>query len=97
MSFGSYIREMRIKKGLGLGDLAKMVGVSPAYLSRIERDIDPPPRSERIVALTDAMEIDCDDAYIAAGQLPYDLAGDIRNVVLYYRNLHPKDGGFPIG
>lgn len=44
-SFSGYVKEKRIEVGLGLREAARAIGISPAYLARIEaRDIDPPAR-----------------------------------------------------
>ena len=37
MNFGRTVREQRLAKGYGLNELAERLGISPAYLSRIER------------------------------------------------------------
>ena len=49
--FGAFVQRLRKKKGLGLREMAKLAtadiggrGLSPAYLSAIERGIMPPPR-----------------------------------------------------
>jgi transcriptional regulator with XRE-family HTH domain len=91
MSFGSYIRSERIKSGISLKTFSELIRVSQAYLSRIERDLEKPPKSEKILAMADALNIDSDDAYIAAGQLPYDMAADIGSVVKQYRSFHEAD------
>jgi HTH-type transcriptional regulator, competence development regulator len=42
-SFGALVRREREAKEIGLREMAKMIGVSPTYLSKIERvDFDPP-------------------------------------------------------
>ena len=35
--FGAYIRELRIKQGLGQRELAKKVGIAASYLNDIEK------------------------------------------------------------
>ena len=52
--FGETVREMREAQGLGLRVAAEHLGISPAYLSRIERGKERPPRPDvisRIAAL----------------------------------------------
>ncbi|MFO0835580.1 MAG: XRE family transcriptional regulator [Phycisphaerales bacterium] len=41
--FGEYIRAVRIKAELGLREAAKLLGISPSYLSRLEAGDFPPP------------------------------------------------------
>ena len=36
--FGVCVRRKRQRKGVGLRQMAQMIGVSPTYLSKIERD-----------------------------------------------------------
>lgn len=59
-SFGETIRELRIAQDLGLRDTATKVGISPAYLSRIERGKEHPPRPEVIKALAKILAADPD-------------------------------------
>jgi HTH-type transcriptional regulator, competence development regulator len=51
MSFGTLVRQERLAKGLTLRDMAKMIGVSPAYLSKIERGEFPPPAEDKVKAM----------------------------------------------
>jgi HTH-type transcriptional regulator, competence development regulator len=46
--FGETIREMREAQGLGLREAAERLSISPAYLSRIERGKERPPKPEVI-------------------------------------------------
>ena len=47
-TFGDTIREMREAQGLGLRVAADRLGISPAYLSRIERGKERPPKPDVI-------------------------------------------------
>ena len=47
-SFGETIREMREAQGMGLRTAAEHLGISPAYLSRVERGKERPPRPELV-------------------------------------------------
>ncbi|GKT09780.1 helix-turn-helix transcriptional regulator [Desulforhabdus sp. TSK] len=58
--FGETIRELRNAQGLGLRETAVKVGISPAYLSRIERDKESPPRPEIIKGLARLLAADPD-------------------------------------
>jgi transcriptional regulator with XRE-family HTH domain len=59
-NFGETIRELRIAQDLGLRETAVMVGISPAYLSRIERGKERPPRPEIIKVLAKLLAADPD-------------------------------------
>jgi transcriptional regulator with XRE-family HTH domain len=58
--FGETIRELRLAQDLGLRDTAGKAGISPAYLSRIERGKERPPRPEVIKALAKVLAADPD-------------------------------------
>lgn len=49
MTFGATLRVLRLQSGLGLRDLARRVGVSSTYLSRVESGLDPAPTPARLV------------------------------------------------
>lgn len=59
-NFGQVIRELRIAQALGLRETAYMLGISPAYLSRIERGKEKPPSPEVIKSLAKALAADAD-------------------------------------
>lgn len=59
-SFGETIRDLRVAQDLGLREAAGKVGISPAYLSRIERGKERPPRPEVIKALAKVLAADPD-------------------------------------
>ena len=46
--FGEFIRREREAKEIGLREMAKMIGVSPTYLSKVERDEFPPPAEDKV-------------------------------------------------
>lgn len=51
MHIGATLRLLRTGAGVGLRELAGRVGVSSAYLSRVESGIDPTPTPERLAAI----------------------------------------------
>jgi transcriptional regulator with XRE-family HTH domain len=59
-NFGDTIRELRQAQELGLRETATKVGISPAYLSRIERGKEHPPRPELIKSLAKILAADPD-------------------------------------
>lgn len=58
--FGETIRQLREAQRLGLRETATLVGISPAYLSRIERGKEHPPSPEVIKALAKVLAADPD-------------------------------------
>ena len=59
-NFGETIRNLRLAQDLGLRETAIKVGISPAYLSRIERNKERPPRPEIIKSLAKLLAADPD-------------------------------------
>lgn len=59
-SFGETLRDLRIAQDLGLRETAIKVAISPAYLSRIERGKESPPRPEVIKELARVLAADPD-------------------------------------
>ena len=51
-SFGSYIRNLRIKSDIGQRELAKKIGVAPSYLNDIEKDKRSAPNKQLIKKLS---------------------------------------------
>ncbi|QRO00897.1 PTS sugar transporter subunit IIA [Archangium violaceum] len=51
MHLGATIRLLRVDAGLSLRDLARRIGVSSAYLSRVENGLDAAPTPERLAAI----------------------------------------------
>ena len=58
--FGETLRQLRTAQDMGLRETALQVGISPAYLSRIERGKENPPRPEIIKALAQVLAADPD-------------------------------------
>ncbi|MBB5211470.1 helix-turn-helix domain-containing protein [Microbulbifer hydrolyticus] len=58
--FGETLRNLRVAQDLGLREAAVKAGISPAYLSRIERGKEGPPSPEVIKHLARVMAADPD-------------------------------------
>lgn len=58
--FGETIRDLRVAQDLGLRETATKIGISPAYLSRIERGKERPPRPDVIKELARVLAADPD-------------------------------------
>lgn len=57
MHFGATLRLLRVESGLSLRDLARRIGVSGAYLSRVENGLDPVPTVDRLQALARELKV----------------------------------------
>jgi len=81
--FGAFIRRRREAKEIGLREMAKMIEVSPTYLSKIERDEFPPPAEDKVNAIAKILECDADDLLARAGRVSTDISDIIKR--------HPKE------
>ena len=83
MTFGEYIREHReaLKandRRFSVRQVAKRIGVEPAYLSKIERGDVAPPSEAKIRALAKELDEDADMLLAMAGKVSTDLQEIIR-------------------
>jgi transcriptional regulator with XRE-family HTH domain len=71
-TFGQLIRELRInhQEYNSLREFARKVGLSPAYLSRIENQKEPPPSESIIERMAEALGIDKYELFSHAGKIP---------------------------
>jgi transcriptional regulator with XRE-family HTH domain len=76
--FGAFIRRQREAREIGLREMANMIGVSPTYLSKIERDEFPPPTEDRVKTIAKIIQHDSDDLLALAGRVASDLSEIIR-------------------
>lgn len=76
--FGATVRQEREKREIGLREMAKMMGVSPTYLSKIERDEFPPPAEDKVLAIAKILDYDSDELLALAGKVSTDLTEIIR-------------------
>ncbi len=83
IKFGAYVRQERDRKELGLREMAKMIGVSPTYLSKIERDEFAPPAEDRVRKIAEILGSDVDELLALAGKVSSDLSEIIRE--------HPRE------
>jgi len=97
-TFGQTIRAWREEKQIGLRKFANKVGMSPTYLSKVERDDFPPPGEEKIKAIAKALEKDADEVLALANRVASDLSEIIqrtpREMATFLRaanGLTPKD------
>ncbi len=72
-AFGALLQAFRRRAGLSQGALAKLAGIDPSYVNRLERGEREPPKREVVEALIAALQLPPDDAdrlLVAAGHLP---------------------------
>ena len=76
--FGEFVRRQREAKEIGLREMAKMIGVSPTYLSKIERDEFPPPAEDKVKAIAKIIGHDADNLLARAGRVSTDISDIIK-------------------
>jgi transcriptional regulator with XRE-family HTH domain len=91
MAFGNYIRKKREEAGLPLRILAQKIDISPAYWSRIEREMEKPPKDELMQRAAQVLGLDLDEVFIEARRLPPDMQRDVRGVVHAYRKFQQSE------
>ena len=90
--FGSYIRDCREalnkeSKGYSVRKVAEKIGVEPAFLSKVERDIVPPPSEKKIIALAKVLNEDPDILLAMAGKVSTDLLKIIQKRPVIFADL----------
>ncbi len=73
-TFGNLLRSIRLSSGLGLRELARLIGKSPGYLSDVELDNVPPPSEEAIVLIANALNVDKKSLLSSAKKVDPELA-----------------------
>ena len=79
-TFGETIREMRRAQQMGLRTAAERLGISPAYLSRIERGKERPPKPDIVKRLTTLLGGDSDRLFRLAESTDPDLAEYVHSI-----------------
>ena len=79
-AFGETIREMREAQGMGLRTAAERLGISPAYLSRVERGKERPPRPDLVKRMATLLGGDPDLLFRLAESTDPDLAEYIHRI-----------------
>lgn len=77
-TFGNFVRQRRMEKDIGLREMAKLIGVSPTYMSKVERDEFPPPVEEKVKDIARILQCDADDLLARAGRVSSDLSDIIK-------------------
>lgn len=78
--FGSLVRQKRVDKGYSLRKFAELVGVSPTYLSLVEKGkVERPPTAERVRKMAELLGESPDQWIAMAGRVPDDLTEIIQS------------------
>ena len=90
--FGTHIRKVRLElgeqsSGWSLRAVAGLVELEPSYLSKIEREIEPPPGEDTIIRLAHALNEDADVLLAMAGKVSSDLGAIICKRPKLFSNL----------
>src|SRR5438046_10205466 len=76
--FGAFIRREREGKEIGLREMAKLIGVSPTYLSKVERSEFPPPAEDKVKAIAKIIGGDVDELLALANRVDSELTDIIK-------------------
>ena len=82
-AFGDRVRKAREAKQITLRKFAEIIGISPTYLSKVERGDFDPPGEEKIKKIADALGEDPDELLALAGKVSSDLPDIVRK--------HPRE------
>ena len=67
--FGTFVREKRLDKNIGLNNFAKMVGVSAPFISKMEVGDWNAPSETTIIKIAEILEMDKDYLLALAGKI----------------------------
>ncbi|MBC8068817.1 MAG: helix-turn-helix domain-containing protein, partial [Deltaproteobacteria bacterium] len=81
MHFGATLKLLRLDAQVSLRELAGHVGVSVAYLSRVEHGHDPPPTPDRLAAIAQRLRL--------PAELLFELARQVTPFVTRYLEREP--------
>lgn len=76
--FGPLVRRERESRKIGLRDMARRIGVSPTYLSMVERGEFSPPAEDKVVAIADILDCNRDKFLALAGKI----SSDVHNLIV---------------
>ena len=85
---GKLIRKARQKKEMGLRELARKINKSPALLTRLENEDQPPTVSPETLALiADALGLEVDQLLVKAQRTPDELSPKTKLEFALYRKV----------
>jgi transcriptional regulator with XRE-family HTH domain len=68
-TFGTFVREKRLDKNIGLREFAIMMDLSPAYISQMEAGICKPPMESKVIKIAEKLNINADYLLALAGKI----------------------------
>ncbi len=77
IKFGEFVRKTRLKLNIGLREFATQVGVSPAYISKMEMGDFSPPKEENIKKMAQILKVNEDKLLSLADKI----SSDIKNII----------------
>ncbi len=95
-TFGAFTRREREAKQIGLRKMAKMIDVSPTYLSKIERDEFPPPAEDKVRAIAEIIGCNQDHLLARANRVASDIVEVIKSCPVEISALLRDINGLPI-
>lgn len=78
-NFGETLRNLRTAQDMGLRETAAQAGISPAYLSRIERGKESPPKPDIIKALAKVLAADPDVLFRLSSSTDPEIVGFLKD------------------
>jgi HTH-type transcriptional regulator, competence development regulator len=91
MGFGTFVRVRRQEKGISLNEFSRRLDISPAYWSRIEREVEKAPKDELIQKAAELLEVPRDEMFIQAERFPPEMKRDVAFALQAYRRAAKKD------
>jgi phosphoenolpyruvate phosphomutase len=82
ISFGTYIRSLRLLRGFGLRELARQLGISAPYLSDLEKDKRGAPPVDLVRTIGKILDADAEKIYDLAGKSRNTIASDIEDLLI---------------
>lgn len=76
--FGQIVRDRRTQKGLTLRKFAQMIGLSPSYISLMERGEENPPGEANIRQIALVLDLNEDFLLAEAGKV----SSDLKNLIM---------------
>ncbi len=67
LTLGSYIKNLRKQQGMTQRKLARLIGLSSAFISRLERDHFGDLSSHAVIKIAEALKVKPEELYFAAG------------------------------
>lgn len=86
-TFGQYIKRLRQIRGIGLREMARLVEISPAYLSDIEKNKREAPSKDVIIRISSVLESNTEHLFDLVGQNSPRIPPDLPEIIKDYPNL----------